>query len=278
MVAREAPARLVLLGHPVSHSLSPRFQNAALGACGFAQRYDAIDVTADQLHAVIATLRTDRAGGNVTIPHKERVFALASRRSEIAERVGAVNTFWFDDGELVGHNTDVVGVHASVLSLLPNGIEGATCALFGAGGSAAAALVALESLRCGEIRLWTRTRSRGEELAARTDVRVTMCSSPGEAVRDAALAVNATPIGLHDDAMVVEPASLPPFAAALDLVYRRGETAWVRACRERGMQSRDGLQMLVEQGAAAFSCWFGMRAPREAMWNALRDVPAAGDQ
>src|SRR5688572_4069379 len=109
MIAREPPTRLVLLGHPVAHSLSPRMQGAALRERGLDVRYDAVDVTADALAKTIQALGADRAGGNVTLPHKEQMYALSRRPSALATRVGAVNTFWFDDGVLVGHNTDVSG-------------------------------------------------------------------------------------------------------------------------------------------------------------------------
>ena len=124
----------MLLGHPIAHSLSPRFQNAALEAAAFPLRYEAIDVTADALDALLGAMARDGAGGNVTIPHKEALAARANMRTTIAERVGAVNTFWFDDGALVGHNTDVAGVECALAALLPSGaagVAGATCAVLG---------------------------------------------------------------------------------------------------------------------------------------------------
>lgn len=268
----------MLLGHPVSHSLSPLFQNAALEACALPQRYEALDVAPHELSAVVARLRAYGAAGNVTIPHKGAMLSLARHRTEVAERALAVNTFWFEGGELVGHNTDVAGVQAAIGALLPQGIHGGRCALLGAGGAAGAALVALHSLGCSDIRAWSRTPSRLDALAAGAGVPVTACDSAAHAVRDATLVVNATPVGLHDDAMVIPPASLPRSAAVLDLVYKRGETAWVRACRANGMRAQDGLCMLVEQGAAAFTCWFGVEAPRDAMWRALRDADAVRER
>ena len=90
-----------------------------------------------------------------------------------------------------------------------------------------------------------------------------------DAVAGAMLVINATPLGLHDDLLPVDVALLEAGASVLDLVYRRSETAFVRASRARGLPALDGLHMLVEQGAAAFRCWFGIDAPRHAMWQAL---------
>src|SRR5690606_7167812 len=87
------PGRLVLLGHPVAHSLSPRFQNAALTAAGIPLVYEAIDVAPELLDETLRVLVASQAAGNVTIPHKEAVYALCTRRTPVADRVGAVNTF-----------------------------------------------------------------------------------------------------------------------------------------------------------------------------------------
>ena len=269
MIARVPPTRLVLLGHPVLHSLSPRFQNAALEACGFPQRYGVLDVLPDALAATVHALAAEGAGGNVTIPHKEAMFALAHRRSPDAEQTGAVNAFWFEDGALVGHNTDVEGLETALLALRPDGIRGERCALLGAGGSAGAALVALQRLGCGPIRVWSRTPGRASSLARRTGSHVTEYASAEATVQDATLVINATPIGLHGNAMPVDPMLLTPEASVLDLVYRRGGSMWVRACQRRGHNAQDGLRMLVEQGAAAFTSWFGVEAPRRAMWASL---------
>lgn len=272
MTAREAPARLVLLGHPVTHSLSPRFQNAALLAAHMPQRYEAVDVDAQSLPALLQSLASERAAGNVTIPHKEAVAALASRRTPLAERVGAVNTFWFENGALVGHNTDVIGVEAALAALLGGDsgfVRGMSCAVLGAGGSAAAVLVALDRLGAGDIRMWSRTTSRVQALATRVGVSVTACGSADDAVRGAHLVINATPVGLHADEFPIAPSLLNNGASVFDLVYRSGETAWVRACRARSLSAQDGLRMLVEQGAAAFEAWFGVAPSRDAMWSAL---------
>ena len=90
------PSRLVLLGNPVSHSLSPAFQNAALRSEGIPLTYEAIEVAAPDLGHVLTLLAEDNAAGNITIPHKEAAVALCARMSPLAERVGAVNTFWIE--------------------------------------------------------------------------------------------------------------------------------------------------------------------------------------
>ncbi len=274
IVAREQPVRLVLLGHPVAHSLSPRFQNAALEHAGIAARYESLDVTAEDLPATLALCAQQAAAGNVTIPHKEHV-ACVARCTPLAHRVGAVNTFWHDAGVLVGHNTDVAGVRVALEQLCPEDLSRRRVLILGAGGSAAATLVALDELGVRPPVIASRTMSRAEALVARLSVNARVVPSADAAAGDADLVINTTPVGLRDSLMPLAPAQLAAGAAVLDLVYRAHETAWVRACRAAGHVAVDGRTMLLEQGAAAFECWFDVPAPRAVMRAALAN--ALGD-
>lgn len=268
-VAATRPTRLVVLGHPIAHSRSPVFQNAALAACGIDVHYEAVDVAPDQLERTMRDLGVDGAGGNVTIPHKEAVAQLA-HCTPLAHRIGAVNTFWHEAGVLHGHNTDVAGALASIRALCPDGVAHGACVVLGAGGSAGAILVALSLAGCTDIRIVARTRARATHLCERTGVIARVFDSSADALVDAVLVVNATPVGLRDDELPCEPEQLAPRTAVFDLVYRDGETPWVRACRDAGHRAEDGQRMLLEQGAASFECWFGINAPRDVMRAALR--------
>jgi shikimate dehydrogenase len=265
------PGRLVLLGHPVSHSLSPRFQNAALCAAGIPLQYEALDVAPDALGRALAELGEQRASGNVTIPHKEAVAALCVRGSPRADRCGAVNTVWHEDGELIGDNTDVGGVDAIAGALLGDARSSARVALLGAGGSAAAVMAAAERWGSARVRVYSRTMDRARALALRFGALVEVVTAVEDALEGATLVVNATPVGLHDDDLPVEVERIPAGAAVFDLVYRTGETAWVRAARNAGHRAADGEGMLVEQGALSFERWFGVEPDRNAMWSALHN-------
>jgi shikimate dehydrogenase len=210
----------------------------------------------------------ERAAGNVTIPHKSAAFTRCDVATALAERVGAVNTFWSVASELHGDNTDVGGFEAAVVAAVggvPNGI----LTLIGAGGSAAAVCAAAERWGNVEVRVVSRSETRARELAARFAPLVSL-ATVHEALDGTSLVVNATPLGmLDDDPMPVPIDRLPPAAAVVDLVYRGGGTAWVRAARAAGINAVDGLPMLIEQGALAFERWFGVAPDRSAMWNAV---------
>jgi len=283
----------VILGHPVAHSLSPVFQNAALEAIGAKQRYERLDVPASALRATFDALRPHRIVGNVTIPHKEAAAQLATQLTPPAARTAAVNTFWWDGDALVGHNTDVTGAEASIAALCPGGVS-APAVVLGAGGSAAAVLYALAQRGVRELHVVARDTARAEALLARLEMAGTVHAhdasmqnswtdehmnvraghrSLREVLHDAALVVNCTPIGLHGADHPLPLSALGPHAALFDLVYTTQGTDWIRRAQMAGRRAEDGLRMLVEQGAAAFEMWTGHAAPRDVMWREL-SVPA----
>ncbi len=259
------PGRLVLLGHPVSHSLSAVFQNAALKASNIPLVYEALDVTGRELRSVVRQLKTTNAAGNVTIPHKIAFHDLCDHLTDLAAKVGAVNTFWFDAKKLHGDNTDVGGFDAAARALLGGETTGARIVVLGAGGAAAAVLAAIEEWPDARATVVARHSDRAAALAKRFPDVARTEKSVERAVRDATLIVNATPVGQQDEDEPVDVALIPKSAAVLDLVYRRGGTPWVRAARDNGIRAADGLTMLLEQGALAFQRWFGSEPDREAM-------------
>jgi shikimate dehydrogenase len=273
-----APRRLLLLGHPVAHSLSPVFQNAALRALGSDLRYEALDVPPERFAETFRTLALDGAAGNVTVPYKAAAAEACDQIMPLARRVGAVNTFWTVGGRLVGDNTDVGGFHAAARALLGAEPRELRVALLGAGGAAAAVLAAVAEWPASTVAVWNRSPDRAVRLAAAFAGVATAAEFLATAVRGADLVVNATTVGMRDDDVPFHPAILARRAAVLDLVYRPGETAWVRLARARGLRAADGLTMLVEQGALAFERWLGVPPDRAAMWAALRRTAAGASR
>ena len=241
---------LAVIGDPVTHSLSPAMHNAAIRALGLDAVYVAIRTPAAALPPLLAALGAVGGAGNVTVPHKEAVERCLARKTDLCARVGACNTFWTEQGELVGDNTDVAGVLAGLKQL---GVDGAgRWLLVGTGGAARAVAVAAAELHA-DVADWARGRG------ARAD------AARGALQPD--VAINATPLGLKEtDPLPLDPARTHGLAAALDLVYAPGETRWVRALRAAGIAAQDGRELLVHQGAAAFNRFFPAHpAPVEVM-------------
>jgi len=271
-----AHTRLIaLLGDPVSHSLSPLIQNAAMRAARLNGVYVALRASAEDLPGLLRGLAHAGGAGNVTVPHKAAAARAVDRLTDAAEATGACNCFWLADGQVWGDNTDVEGVTAAIRALLGRSGAGARVLVAGAGGGARAVVHALVRQGAAEVVVVNRTYERAQELAGRlgtahTPVRVvTEFESAGGESFD--LVVNATSLGLRDDdPLPIDPGRLPPIDAALDLVYARGgETRWVRAMRQRRVAAADGAEMLLMQGAAAFRRWWGVDPPVQVMRDAL---------
>lgn len=257
-----------VLGDPVAHSLSPVMHNAACRVLGIDAVYVALRVPPAALDAVLAALAAVGAAGNATVPHKEAVERAVARKTDVCARVGACNTFWTDAETqgLVGDNTDVAGIRAALDELGADARAGPWL-VAGTGGSARAVAIAAAEER---VPLFVRSRApdRAQRFVewARTQS-VTAEPAAEATMRQARLAINATPVGLHShDGLPIDPKAVPGLRAALDLVYLPGETRWVRALRGAGARARDGRDVLVHQGAAAFERFFpGTAAPVEVM-------------
>jgi len=254
--------RLVLLGDPVAHSRSPAIQRAALAAAGIPGSYEARRVDARGVYLAAAEIRAgDLRGANVTMPHKQVAAAAADRLSAAAARCGAVNTLVGEEGEVVGHNTDVPGLLAAGERA---GIRrGLPVLVLGGGGAAAAALVALAG---GGVSIATRRPGAGEALAATLGVAAT--GVPWGRPQPGYVVVNATPLGMEGEPL--PPGVVEEAAGLIDLPYGREPTPAVLLARARGLPVADGLDHLVAQAALSFELWAGVPAPLGAMEAAAR--------
>jgi shikimate dehydrogenase len=267
----DARTRLAgILGWPVEHSLSPAMHNAAFRALGLNWAYLAFPVEPARLEAAVRGLAAAGCAGlNVTIPHKQAVLGACSQIHPAARAIGAANTLVPDgDGGFRADNTDAAGFLRALDEGAPGlDLAGADVLLVGAGGAARAVAWALGE-RGARLRVANRTPDRAAELGAH----VPFVPAALDAVAAAcALVVNATSLGLEGDRPPPELplAGLGPGQVAVDVVYRRGGTPWLRAAAARGARTVDGLAMLVHQGAASFAQWTGVEAPLEAMRGAL---------
>jgi len=263
---------LAVLGDPVAHSLSPVMHNAALTALGVDGVYVALQVAAPAFADTFDALARVGVAGNVTIPHKEAAERSVSRKTELCAQAGACNTFWMEHGVLVGDNTDVAAIAAELAEL---GFREGRWLVLGTGGSARAVALAAAQARV-DLLVRSRDAARSQEFVAWArglGVRARV----GEPPLAVDVVINATPLGLGaDDPLPIPLAALRDVRGALDLVYRPGETRWVRELRRGGLTTRDGRGALVRQGAAAWQRFFpDVGAPvevmRAAVDRALRD-------
>lgn len=251
---------LAVVGDPVRHSLSPAMHNAAIAALGLDAVYVALPLPVPAVPTFFAAAAAIGLAGNITVPHKVAAASCVARRTPLAERLGAINTFWLEDGVLVGDNTDVAGL-VDVLNELD---APSPWLVTGTGGSARAVAVAAGEYGA-ELLVRSRQPGRAEAFVAwARGLGLNVRSDDGAPI---GTAINATPLGLApNDALPVPLDRLQGAKVACDLVYARGETKWVAACRAQGLRARDGRALLAAQGIHAFMRFFpGIGAPREIM-------------
>lgn len=276
--------RFGLLGHPVGHSVSPAIHEAALAACGLAGSYELCDVPDEAaLEAkCLALQRLEYQGFNVTLPHKLVAAGRCTSLVGVAEKLGVVNTLVPQAGGIVGYNTDVDGLVASIREGVPGAaarLAGRDALVVGAGGAAYAAVFAALALGAREVRLWNRTPAKARELATRLGPRVVCCDERVVAAADVCAILQASSLGMglvpgsaaYEEA-VAEAAPVVAASASeawlVDLVYRPRVTPWVRAAALAGRTAVDGLGMLVHQAALAFALWTGETPPLAPLWQA----------
>jgi shikimate dehydrogenase len=276
--------RVVLIGHPVAHSLSGAMQQAAFDAQGIDAKYELWDRAPIALPNAISEVRGDDfLGVNITIPHKERVVPLIDRLTEEAQATGAVNTLTREGKRLVGHNTDVPGFAAALDKLVGRQKMPRQAVVLGAGGGARAVVYGL--IRAGFLRIvvFNRHLHRAEGLVrhfGRSAAHMDLKAMPWhESIIESELArtkvlINATSIGLIDDVSPIPGELITGDLLVLDLIYKR--TRLLRAADSVGAVANDGETMLLHQGAAAFTLWTGQPAPLEVMGQALAEARAEG--
>lgn len=273
----EKPRKAFVCGHPVAHSRSPLIHGHWLAEYGIGGSYERIDATHAEFPALIEALRENSyCGGNVTLPHKQAAAAAADRLLPAAEMIGAVNTLWLDDGEVVGDNTDAYGFTASLDEAVTAGWRRNQAAtVLGAGGAARAVVHALKERGFRDIRVVNRTPDRAEELVHRFGEAVSShpWSAAAELLSDSALLVNATQLGMRGQPpLEIALDRLPGDAIVVDIVYVPLVTDLLTRAHRRGLKTVGGIGMLLHQAVPGFERWFGVRPQ---VTNALRALVEA---
>jgi len=276
--------RVVLIGHPVAHSLSGAMQQAACDELGIDARYELWDRKPIELADTINELREEEfLGANVTIPHKERVVPLVDRLTEDAHATGAVNTLTREGRKLIGHNTDVPGFRTALDRLVGKQKMPRHAVVLGAGGGARAVVYGLITEGFQRVVIFNRHLHRAEGLVrhfGRSASHMELRAMPWhESVIEAELAktkvlINATAIGLTSDETPIPAELLPPDLLVLDLIY--SDTRLLRDAKAAGDTVANGETMLLHQGAAAFTLWTGQPAPLDLMARKLEEARAGG--
>lgn len=271
---------LGVIGYPVEHSLSPAMHNAAIAHLNLDYVYLPFPIEPDDLETAIAGFAAiGLVGFNITIPHKQAIVPLLSEISPAAKAVGAVNTVWRKDGGWWGTNTDVTGF-ISPLQDDRRDWHQSIAVILGNGGAARAVVAGCMELGFGEIHVIGRSQQKLAEFQRSWDdsLQVHTWEVLPQLLPSTSLLVNTTPIGMHPgvdespvDLRVME--MLPKGAIAYDLIYTPNPTKFLQQAQAVGAEAIDGLEMLIQQGAAALQLWLQQPVPveimRQTLWQKL---------
>jgi shikimate dehydrogenase len=262
-----------ILGWPVEHSRSPLIHRWWLRKYGMAGDYIRKPVPPDAIgEALTGFAGSGLVGGNVTVPYKEAAFAACGHVSDVARRLGAVNTIWVSGRDLHGDNTDAHGFAANMDDHQPGWRDRDVALILGAGGAARAVIHAVMEAGYSDIVVLNRTPERAEALARHFGgkVRATGFEALDDCLPAAGLVVNATSAGMGgSQGLAVEWSKADPAAIATDIVYTPLVTPFLRGAQARGLAVVDGLGMLLHQAAPGFERWFGLRPAVDAELRAL---------
>jgi len=275
---------IALIGNPVSHSLSPIMQNAALQYLGLDLIYIAIPCKDEDLELVLNSFKKINCKGlNITIPHKEKVFNLCSEISPIANKLKAINTLKLNSKkEWSATNTDVEGFIYPLKNL---NLAKKKSIILGSGGAARSVIQGLINLNLSTISVISRNKSSLIELIKNFDNQIQLqgfLNSDDQAqilIREADLIVNTTPAGMkttryENNVLPYGEAfwsSLNSQTIVYDLIYNPAPTTFLKFSAKKGCMTIDGLEMLVAQGIKSLSFWtVGLEVPFHVMNDALK--------
>lgn len=260
--------RAFVTGWPIKHSKSPILHGHWLDHLQIEGSYEAIAVEPEKFSSFMKELPSSGfKGGNVTIPHKEMAYKLVDELDEAAKAIGAVNTIHIENGKLAGSNTDAYGFAANLDSECPAWRSTDTALVLGAGGASRAIIHALKQSGFSKIIIANRTLQRAEDLAVEfgeTCRAVPMGDGmhvDASLLKDIGLVVNTTSLGMNDanSDLALKVEQLPNQAIVTDIVYTPLETPLLKAAKSAGLETVDGLGMLLHQAVPGFELWFDKR-------------------
>ena len=244
--------KFCVIGNPIDHSLSPKLQNFWLKENNIDATYDKIKLEVHEIKNFIQEIKEQKiAGCNVTVPFKKTVIPFLDRLSPEAEQTQSVNTITYDNGDLVGHNTDIAGFD-SAIKKLDFSVKGKKVLILGAGGVVPSIIFALKNMHVQEIIISNRTKEKAENLKVLfKDLKILEWGN----LIDFHMVINATSLGLNNETINLDFSSLGPDKLFYDIIYNPHETNFLKMGKQLGYKTENGKTMFVYQALEAFKLW-----------------------
>jgi shikimate dehydrogenase len=273
----ELKKHFAVIGNPIHHSLSPQIHRAFAKETGLHIEYEAILSPPDEFKNTIHKLIAQKLNGaNVTLPFKKEAYKLASQHSNHAKIAEAVNTLEFKDDQIIGHNTDGIGLIRDLEQNLNINLKSKRILLIGAGGAAEGVICSLLEKEPSELTLTNRTIEKSHVIQNKMDVHAKSFNVNLNVIEIARLPhqyfdliINATSASLSDDALHIDPKVFHKGSLAYDMMYGK-ETSYMKQSQSEGSKTSDGLGMLVEQAAEAFFIWHHIQPTTKSVIESLR--------
>ncbi len=244
--------KYLVIGNPIDHSLSPKLQNWWLKENNIDATYDKIKLEVHEIQNFTQEIKEQKiAGCNVTVPFKKTVIPFLDRLSPEAGQTQSVNTITYDNGDLVGHNTDIAGFDCAIKKLDFN-VEGKKVLILGAGGVVPSIIFALQKMNVQEITISNRTKEKAENLRVLfNNIKILEWGD----LTDFHMVINATSLGLNNETIDLDFSSLGQDKLFYDVIYNPQETQFLKMGKQLGYKTENGKAMFVYQALEAFKLW-----------------------
>jgi shikimate dehydrogenase len=244
--------KFCVIGQPITHSKSPVLHEAGFSEMGIEATFSAIEIFPENLKNWIEQEAKNYHGIAITIPHKEKLLSLVDQVSEAAEKIGAINTLYWQENMLLGTNTDALGVLKAIQTEVLH-ITGKKVLILGAGGAARAAIFAMQTAGA-DIFLWNRTVTKAQKLSE--ELGIDFIPDMAEINSDEIdIVINATSVGLKEWKSPLDPKFFAPHQYVFDMVYDPLETRFLSEAGEADATIITGEKMLVHQAVEQFRLW-----------------------
>ena len=244
--------KYLVIGNPINHSLSPKLQNWWLKENNINATYDKIKLEDHEIKNFIQTIKEQKiAGCNVTVPFKKTVIPFLDKLSPESEHTQSVNTITYENGDLVGHNTDIAGFDSAIRKLNFS-VNGKKVLILGAGGVVPSIIFALKNMNVQEITISNRTKEKAENLRVLfKDIKILEWGN----LTDFHMIINATSLGLNNEKINLNFSSSGNDRLFYDVIYNPQETQFLQMGKKLGYKTENGKTMFVYQALEAFKLW-----------------------